>query len=138
MRNKIEDRIYALLVIILLSRTREEEILDSKYNFNTVTIEYIREDTQIHVKKLEEAINTYFGTGNHWYTRIRVEYDQEWHDLMVKQPYFKRISRDNPSLERLKRIVGQARRDTGTDGTCYTVSPNLIDVPVHRSYRWEG
>ena len=126
---KLLDNIYKVLKDILLSRTQEAKLYDDSENINLQKIHYLRYRTQKKVKVLEELINEYFNR-KQVYNKLRVKYDDEWHHLMIKQPWLHKIKRNDPKLIVLKRIVDKARSDTGTDFSDLVGATNLIDIPI--------
>ena len=132
------NRIYEILTDIFMIPTEERKILDDDSGF------YLKEQalaeweyhTSNYVSKLEEALNIYFNR-KHWWDKIRVKYAKQFHQLTIKQPYIRKIPRDDLKFRLLKEVVGKARWDTGTGGVGFSVCTDLmcIAIMVSRNYR---
>ena len=129
------DEIYSVLKVILLSRTKEAEAYEKPIDESLLHVPSLRYDTKESVETLEKLINEFFNR-NHWYDKLRVEYNMEWHHLMIKQPLIRKIKRNNPQLIVLKKIVEKVRSDTGTNFSHYAYATNLIDIPVELTHEY--
>ena len=98
--------------------TRVQKIMDAKYDANK------------NAEIFEFLINEYFHHDPYnWREKIRVEYDERFGTIHVKQPWTKRISKGDPRLSVLKKEINRVRFSKGI-GTGLVYKPNLLDFTI--------
>ena len=134
------NELYNILMELFMIPTEERKILDddSDFYFKEQVLAEWEYHTSNYVSKLKEALNIYFNR-KHWWDKIRVKYDKQFHVLTIKQPYIHKIPRYDLKFRLLKEVVVKARRDTRTGGLGVSGCMDLMCIPimVSRNYYCE-
>lgn len=136
MMNVILDDIFEVFVLILKLRKQVDNLDYQNVDNALIESQKIKSNIQYQIKEMEMLVNEYFER-THFWDKLTVKYDDEWHDFMVKQPMIHRIKRNDVRYIALKKCLNDGRRleNEGLGNAKhlrvrYSVSSNLIDLPL--------
>lgn len=118
MRNKDTNKLESPLDDGCDCSTRVQKIMDAEY------------DAHNYARIFEFLLNEYFHHDVYsWREIIRVEYNQHYGTIHVKQPVTRRISKDDPRLSVLKKEINSVRLSNGIC-TDLIYKSNLLDFTL--------